>query len=107
MVRCATGVAGAAAIPLLIWLVKYRSNHPRRGLWPRLPSLSKEGSPGAGFRDRNSLSGVQRDQKKHEPIAQQNSSDEQGEPQNLDHPNRAARAVNRSRCTVQIGGASS
>src|SRR4029453_4628608 len=35
------------------------------------------------------LSGVQRDQKKHESIAQQDSSDEQGEPKTLDHPNRA------------------
>jgi hypothetical protein len=35
VVRRATGVVGVAAILLLIWLVKYRSNLPRRGLWPR------------------------------------------------------------------------
>ena len=33
---------GAAAILLLTWLFCNRSNHTRRGLWPRHPLLSKE-----------------------------------------------------------------
>lgn len=44
-------VAGVAVIPLLTWLFRNRSNHPRRGLWPRLPLLSKEGSWNAEVRD--------------------------------------------------------
>jgi len=43
--RGATGVVRVAAIPLLIWLFREYSNHP--------PSLSKEGSLSAEFRDRN------------------------------------------------------
>ena len=41
--RSHSATGRVAAIPLLIWLFRDRSNHPRRGLWPRLP-LSKEGS---------------------------------------------------------------
>ena len=40
--------AAVAVLPI-------RSNHPRRDLWPRLPSLSKEGISSAEFRDRNWL----------------------------------------------------
>jgi hypothetical protein len=41
--RGATGMVGVAAIPLLIWLFRYCSNHPRRGPWPRLPLLKQGG----------------------------------------------------------------
>jgi len=43
--RSATGVVRVAAIPLLIWLFSDRLNHPRRGLWPRLPLLIQGGEP--------------------------------------------------------------
>jgi len=43
--RRATGVVRVAAIPLLIWLFGNCSNHPRRGLWPRLPLLIQGGEP--------------------------------------------------------------
>jgi len=43
--RSGTGVVRVAAIPLLIWLFLDRSNHPRRGLWPRLsPPYPRRGA---------------------------------------------------------------
>lgn len=44
-------VMGVAMVPLLTWLFGSRSNHPRRGLWPGLPLLSKKGSWNAEVRD--------------------------------------------------------
>jgi hypothetical protein len=40
--RSATGVVRVAAIQLLPWIWRHRSNLPRRGLWPWLP-LNQEG----------------------------------------------------------------
>jgi len=43
--RSATGVVRVAALLLLIWLFRDRSNHPCRGLWPWLPLfISRRGA---------------------------------------------------------------
>ncbi len=55
MARSATGVVRVAAIPLLIWLFRDRPNHPAVACGRGFPSLSKEGSLSAEFRDRNQL----------------------------------------------------
>ena len=65
MARSATGVVRVAAIPLLIWLFRNRSNHPRRGLRPRegfsslhpLPG-AQEGIFGGGKMARNPISPI-------------------------------------------------
>jgi hypothetical protein len=49
--RSAAGVVGVAAIPIRVWLFKDGSNHPAAACG--CPSLSKEGSLLAEFRDRN------------------------------------------------------
>jgi hypothetical protein len=43
--RSATGVVRVAAILLLAWFFRDRSNHPRHGLWPGLPLLVRGGEP--------------------------------------------------------------
>ena len=52
MARSAAGVVRPTGIPLLLWFFPSLSNHPRRGLWRGIPSLAKEGSLIAVFRDR-------------------------------------------------------
>jgi hypothetical protein len=45
-------VVRVAALPLLAWVCRHRSNHPCRGLGRALPS-AKEESLGTEFSDRN------------------------------------------------------
>ncbi len=53
MARSGTGVVRLAAIPLLIWLFRNRSNHPAVAGGRGFRSLSKEGTLMVEFRDRN------------------------------------------------------
>ena len=53
MVLYAMGVVRVAQTPLLVWPFHDRSNHPAAACGRCFPSLSKEGSPRAEFRDRN------------------------------------------------------
>ncbi len=53
MARSAAGVVRVAAMPVLAWPFQDCSNHPAAACG--CPSLSKEGSLLAEFRDRNQL----------------------------------------------------
>ncbi len=58
MARSAAGVVRVAAIPILAWLFQDCSNHPAAACGCGYPSLSKEGSLLAKFRDRNKTTGI-------------------------------------------------
>jgi hypothetical protein len=49
----AMGVVRVGETPLLVWLLRDRSNHPAAACGRRFPSLSKEENSIAEFRDRN------------------------------------------------------